>query len=30
MFFQNNGMFFSITIDEMEKVKNEFAILTYL
>lgn len=23
-------MFFSITIDEMEKVKNEFAILTYL
>ena len=29
-FFQNNGMFFSITIDEMEKVKNEFAILTYL
>ena len=30
MFFSKQRYVFSITIDEMEKVKNEFAILTYL
>ncbi len=30
VFFKTTVCFFSITIDEMEKVKNEFAILTYL